>query len=134
MLYIIGSIDILLIRDFSRTAMFTEDDFYKISKFIDYFDLKITTPHILTEVSNLIGNKQNLQSLLGAYIEKTKEIFLESVNVSKNNSFLNFGLADIAISEIAKNSYLVVTNDNPLFGYLVSQQIDAVSLNQLRMI
>jgi len=134
LLYIIGSIDILLIRDFSRTAMFTEDDFYKISKFIDYFELKITTPHILTEVSNLIGNKQNLQSFLGAYIEKTKEIFLESANVSKNNAFLNFGLADIAISETAKNSYLVVTNDNPLFGYLVNQRIDAVSLDQLRMI
>jgi len=29
---------------------------------------------------------------------------------------------------------LVVTDDNPLFGYLVNQKIDAVNLDQIRMI
>jgi hypothetical protein len=134
LLYIIGSIDILKIRDFSRTAMFTEDDFYKVSKFIDYFDLKITTPHVLTEISNLIGNKQNLHSFLKAYVEGSKEIFLKSSEVLKNKAFLNFGLADTAIIDTAKDSYLIFTDDRPLYGFLVNSQIDAVNLDQVRAI
>ena len=134
LLYIVGSIDILRIREFSRTAMFTANDFYKVSKFIDYFDLKITTPHVLTEVSNLIGNRQNLPTLLQTYIEKSKEIFLESSEVSKRNAFFNFGLADTAITETAKGSYLVLTDDRPLYGFLINSQIDVVSLDLIRMI
>ena len=134
LLYLIGSLDISLIRDFSRTSMFTANDFYKVSKFIDYFDLKITTPHVLTEVSNLIGNRQNLPTLLQTYIEKSKEIFLESSEVSKRNAFFNFGLADTAITETAKGSYLVLTDDRPLYGFLINSQIDVVSLDLIRMI
>lgn len=134
LLYIVGSIDILRIREFSRTAMFTGDDFYRVSKFIDYFDLKITTPHVLTEVSNFIGNRQDLPILLKTYIEKSKEISLESSEVSKNNAFLKFGLADTAIIDTAKNSYLVFTDDGPLYGFLMNSHIDVVSLDQVKMI
>jgi hypothetical protein len=134
LLYIVGSIDILLIRDFPRTSMFTEDDFDKVSRFIDYFDFKITTPHVLTEISNLIGNRQNIQSVLKTYIEKSREIFLESSGVSNSNAFLNFGLADTAIMDTAKNSYLIFTNDRPFYGFLINSQIDAVNLDQLREI
>ncbi len=134
LLYIVGAVDINLIRNFGRTAGFAENDFYVVSKFVDYFDIKITTPHILTEVSDLFGNRKSLQAALSKYIELTEEIFLESKKVAETKTFLQFDLADAAISETAKNSYLVITNDNPLFGYLVNQQIDAVSLDQLRMI
>ncbi len=75
-----------------------------------------------------------MQAALSKYIELTKENFLESKKVADTKNFLQFGLADAAICETAKNSYLVVTNDNPFLGYLVNQQIDAVSLDQLRMI
>ncbi len=134
LLYIVGAVDINLIRNFGRTANFAENDFYVVSKFVDYFDTKITTPHIFTEVSNLFGNRANLQAALSKYIELTKEIFLESKKVAETKTFLQFGLADAAISETARNSFLVITNDNPLFGYLINQKVDAVSLEQLRMI
>ncbi len=120
LLYIVGAVDINLIRNFGRTAEFAENDFYVVSKFVDYFDIKITTPHILTEVSNLFGNRKSLQAALSKYIELAKKFFLESKKVAETKTFLQFGLADAAISETAKNSYLVVTNDNPLFGYLVN--------------
>lgn len=54
---------------------FAENDFYVVSKFVDYFDIKITTPHILTEVSNLFGNRKSLQAALSKYIGLTKENF-----------------------------------------------------------
>lgn len=133
LLYLVGSLDILLIRNFARTARFTEDDFYKVSKFIEYFDLQITTPHVLTEISDLIGNRQKLQNVLKTYIERTIEIFKESSEVSTNRIFLKFGLADTAIIETAKDSYLIFTDDKPLYGYLINKGIDAVSFDDLRI-
>jgi len=134
LLYIVGTVNTNLIRNFKRTAKFTEEDFYYVSKFIDYFDLKITTPHILTEVSDLLGNRIELQNALGKYIDLMEEKFLESSQIAKTKTFLQFSLADTAISETAKNSYLVMTDDNPLFSYLVNQKIDTVNLDQIRMI
>jgi rRNA-processing protein FCF1 len=134
LLYIVGSVDINLIGNFKRTANFTISDFYITSKFIDYFDIKITTPHILTEASDLLGNRIDLQFALAKYIKLIEEKFLESNQIAETKTFLQFGLADAAISETAKDSYLVVTDDNPLYAYLINQKIDAISLNQIRMI
>jgi rRNA-processing protein FCF1 len=134
LLYIVGSVDIFLIRNFSRTSMFTEDDFHKVSKFIDYFDLKITTPHILTEVSDLIGNRPEFHRFLKVYLKLMSEKFEESIKLSENDAFVKFGLADTAVLEISKDSYLVFTDDKPLYGYLISKGVDAVNLDQLRFI
>jgi len=134
LLYIVGIVNVDLIRNFSRTANFTENDFYLVEKFINFFDVNITTPHILTEVSDLLGNRIELQLALGKYIELIEEKFLESKQITRTKTFLQFGLADTAITETAKNSYMVVTDDNPLFGYLTNQKIDAVNLDQIRMI
>lgn len=133
LLYIVGSLDIELIRNFSRTAYFTTDDFSAISELLDFFEVKITTPHILTEVSNLIGNKKNLRTVLKKYIELTREKFTASLETAQSDGFINFGLTDAAILNTAKNSFLIVTDDKPLFGYLTNQGIDAVSLDQLRI-
>lgn len=134
LLYIIGSIDILQIREFSRTAMFTEDDFYRISKFIDFFEIKITTPHVLTEASNLLGNRIELQLALKKYIDLNEEKFLSSKEIAATKIFLHFGLADSAIHETSKDSYLIFTNEKELYGYLISNGFDAVNLDQVRLI
>ncbi len=62
------------------------------------------------------------------------EIFLESIEVADTKPFLDFGLTDTAIIETSKNSYLILTDDKPFFGYLLSKGIDADSLVQIRMI
>ncbi|MDQ3181131.1 MAG: hypothetical protein M3Q33_11490 [Acidobacteriota bacterium] len=134
LLYIVGTVNTDLIRNFKRTTTFTEEDFYRVSKFIEFFKLKIATPHILTEVSDLLGNRIELQFALGKYIELTEEIFIESKKLSQAKPFLQYGLADTAISQTANNSYLVVTDDNSLFSYLVNQKIDTINLDQIRMI
>jgi hypothetical protein len=134
LLYIVGSFDINEVRSFKRTNMFSEDDFEKISKFVDYFDLKITTPHDLTEVSDFIDNRQNFQVALKGYIEISQEIFLDSLELSKKDTFLKFGLADTSVTYSAKDSYLIFTNDRPLYGFLINSEIDAVNLDQIRNI
>ncbi|CAN5841553.1 PIN domain-containing protein [soil metagenome] len=134
LLYLVGSLDLNMIRGFKRTANFTENDFNLISNFIKQFNLKITTPHVLTEVSDFIDNRQNLQAVLKIFIEHTKEIFIESVELSKKDTFFKFGLADTSVTYSAKDSYLIFTDDRPLYGFLINSQIDAVNLDQIRMI
>lgn len=134
LLYLVGSLDINMIKDFSRTEVFDEKDFDLVSKFIDKFDVKITTPHILTEASDLMGNRNGFQYLLKTFINLAEEKFISSLNVSLSESFLKFGVADSAILETSKGSHLIFTDDRPLFGYLINKGIDAVSLDQVRMI
>lgn len=134
LLYIVGVYDINLVSRFKRTEMFREDNFERVSKFVDCFDLKIATPHILTEVSNFIDNRPDLQAVLKTYIDNSKEIFLESSDLSKRQTFLKFGLADTSVTFTAENKYLILTDDRPLYGFLMNSNIDAVNLDQIRMI
>ena len=89
LLYIVGAVDINLIRNFGRTAEFAENDFYVVSKFVDYFDIKITTPHILTEVSNLFGNRKSLQAALSKYIELAKNFFWKAKRSQRQKPFFS---------------------------------------------
>ncbi|CAN5367153.1 hypothetical protein BH20ACI1_BH20ACI1_15430 [soil metagenome] len=132
LLFIVGTKDPNLIGNFGRTAKFDENDFILVSSFIDYFYLKITSPHILTEVSDLLGESNDFQFILKTYINIAEEVFLPSKNVAKSESFLKFGLADSAIIEVSKNSYLIFTADNRFYGYLSNMGIDAVNFNLLK--
>lgn len=134
LLYLVGLYDIELIRDFKRTSHFNTDDFSNTQEFIELFDVKVTTPSILTEVSDLIDNRQDLQIVLKLYIELAQEKFVDSKEVCQEPRFTYFGLADMATLITAKDSYLVFTDDRPLYGYLVNSGIDAVNLDQVRII
>ncbi len=133
LLYIVGSYDIELIGNFKRTSHYSIDDFYIVSDFIGLFEKKIVTPHILTEVSDFIDNRRELQILLKIFVQKeSTEKYIESNIVVQNKEFINFGLADTATIETAKNSYLIFTDDNPLYGLLLNSKIDAINLSLLR--
>ncbi|MBU1753132.1 hypothetical protein KKG56_04655, partial [bacterium] len=53
LVYFLGSFNPQLILQYKRTKIYTLEDFYVLCQFIKYFDRLITTPNILTEVSNL---------------------------------------------------------------------------------
>lgn len=133
LLYLVGTLNIELIREYKRTSHYTTDDFDRVSDFLKLFGKKVVTPHILTEVSDFIDNRQKLQNLLKIFIEKEgEEQFSESRLVVKRNEFIKFGLADTATIQTAKDKYLIFTDDNPLYGFLLNSGIDAISLDQLR--
>lgn len=132
LLFIVGSLDPELISRHSRTARFTYDDFQIINRVIDFFETKISTPHILTEVSNLIGRDLPIRNALGSYIATSTEKFAQGFELVAKESYLKFGLADTATFTISKNKYLVITDDGPLLGFLTSNGIDAVDLRTLR--
>lgn len=132
LLFLVGSVSPDLIPRISRTSNFSFQDFQIISNTIDFFDVKVTTPHVLTEVSNLIGRRSIIQTALRSYVEIVEERFLESTKVVSDEAFLKFGLTDTAILDLAKDSYLVLTDDRPLFGLLMNMGVDAITLDSLR--
>lgn len=132
LLFIVGSKNPNLIRNFRRTAKFDENDFILVSEFIENFDYKITSPHILTEVSDLLGENNDFHIILETYINLSEEKYLTSSQIAKSKSFLRFGLADSAIIEISTNSHLIFTADNRFYGYLTSMGIDAVNFDSLK--
>jgi hypothetical protein len=134
LLYLVGSADPELIGRFSRTANYSEDDFDRVSRFVDAFEVKIGTPHVFTEVSDLFGNRNDFNVLLAAYVEKVYEVFTSGRSLIKDRSFLQFGLADTAVIDAARNKYLILTDDGPLYGFLFNSKIDAVNLDQIRAI
>jgi hypothetical protein len=132
--YIVGSADIKLLGKTKISSNADENDFILISEIIDYFDIKITTPNILTEVSDLLGEENNFHEILKEYIKITKEVFLPSFELSEKEVFTSFGLADTSIIESCRNSYLVFTDDSDLYGYLAGQKIDTIKFSYLRML
>lgn len=136
LLYLVGSFDLTLIRnrDHSRTSKYSEDDFERVTKFVESFVECITTPHLLTEISNLLGTRNDIRSALLGYIIQAQETHLTGKSLTTSPAFFDFGVTDAAIFETAVNRYLVFTDDGPLFGFLQGKNVDVVSLDQIRMI
>jgi rRNA-processing protein FCF1 len=130
LLYLIGSVDPQQVRNFKRTSIFTEDDFIILSNLVDLFETKITTPHILTEVSNFLNSESLF--ILAAYIKQAEEKFTNSIDLVESDQFVFLGLADTAIVNTAKESVLVLTNDGLLYGSLANNGIEAINFDDIR--
>jgi hypothetical protein len=55
LVYFVGAFDPALIPKFKRTRMYTLEDHPLLVRVLGFFEKVVTTPHILTEVSNLAG-------------------------------------------------------------------------------
>jgi hypothetical protein len=110
--YLVGFIDERHLKSCrATTRYFGAEDFPMLCKFVSLFSKLVTTPHILTEVSNLSGKlPQHLQVefryLLRHLIGKLNEQSLPSIEVAAGDEFLRFGLTDtvIGISQVTNIS------------------------------
>ena len=137
LLYLIGNFDVKFITNFKRTSSYTQEDFFVLNKFIKCFKRRLTTPNILTEVSNLSPNCNNLR--WRGYFENFKneieivdEKYFQSNNLSKMDEFSFLGLTDSSIIKIAQQKYLVLTDDLPLYDRLQKQKLDAVNFIHIK--
>ncbi|MBX7061131.1 MAG: hypothetical protein K1X52_05680 [Pyrinomonadaceae bacterium] len=134
LLYVVGSLNTLKIKEHKRTCNYTIDDFDRVVRFAGLFDKVIVTPHILTEMSNLLGKSSELQNILSGFIRSSIEIFKPSISATRTSRFASMGLTDSAILSIAKNKFLVLTDDMPLAAILVNASVETVVLESLRRI
>ena len=136
-LYLVGRFNPQRISSFKRTQSYTLEDFLALKSLVSHFNSILTTPNILTEVSNLSFklNEQFQFQLFPSFhklIASLNEEYVNSIAASEQESFNRFGLTDSIIVELAKRDCLILTDDFPLFGYLQSHRIDAINFNHIR--
>lgn len=118
---------------------FGEDDFYLLLRVFSLFDRIVTTPNILTEVSNLSNQlrkdeKQSYYADFARHVCLLTEHYTEGKEIGALEHFADFGLTDSGIIKLAKGSFLVLTDDGPLAGYLQNVSVDVINFNHVRFL
>ena len=135
--YIVGSLGTKHLVNCRATKTFTPDDFLLLGNFIKGFKKLVTTPNILTEVSNLGGKlpsslHEEFRAAFGLIVDSLTEKYEPSKRIASHTDFPRFGLADTALIMIAPGNHLVLTDELPLFGLLQKRGVDVINFNHLR--
>lgn len=137
LLLLLGAFDPARIHKFKRTQQFSDQDFYLLVNFLNTFDKVLTTPHILTEVSNLGGQlgsdfKKAFFAVYAKSLQKLEEVFRASIEIVATDLFSNLGLTDAAIGLVCSDAMIVLTDDSVLAQTLATKGIRALPFDILR--
>ncbi len=137
LLWCVGTVNPKRISKFNRTEKFLPEDYKTLLKILQFFSKIVTTPQILTEVNSLvnqIGEPERSQCLqvLAEQMALLDEFYIASAEIGKTDKFTKYGLTDCGIVEVARNKYLVLTDDLTLAGYLGKIGIDTLNFNNIR--
>jgi len=133
LVWLVGRYDLTYLSRFKRTSAYGTEDFFTLAAILDSFSTIVTTPNILTEVSNLsrrIPPKyfQEFRKQVRIFDEK----YVPSQSVLSTKDFERFGLTDLVIAALSKKRYLVVTADLDLWLLLQKTGVDAINFNHIR--
>jgi hypothetical protein len=117
--------------------MYAIEDFELLERLVAHFACLITTPHVLTETSNLVDLYGKEGSAFHACFKGTvgeMHVFCEkSVLVVQDTSFEDLGLADAGISLLSRRlGFLVLTDDLNLHLALAKRGVDTLNFNHIR--
>ena len=139
LIYVVGLFSPQLISEFKRTQAYSERDFRVPVKFFARFQRITTTPHILTQVTDLLETfnrswQNRVFPRVRQVIARFEEQYIPSLEIATRHllRFDKFGLADAVIAKLAAQNHLVLTDDLQLFGYLESLNLPVVNFNHLR--
>ena len=139
LLFFVGYYDRGLIERWPRTAgRFASVDYDTLLLLLEGFDKIVVTPHILTEVSNMLGYlaepaktecRVRLALVIRTLMEETRTPGTDLIEL---RAYLPFGIADASISDAATDTYLVLTDDFDLYGYLQNEGVGVLNFNQIK--
>ncbi|MBH8565260.1 hypothetical protein I8748_24275 [Nostoc sp. CENA67] len=141
LLFFVGSVNPERITRFNRTQQFIPEDYELLLGFIAKFQRIVTTPNILTEVNSLanqLGEPERSQCFLifaqfAQNATRLNEHYIKSIDAVTVDRFVKFGLTDCGILTLARNEYLVLTDDLKLANYLQTVGIDVINFNNIRV-
>lgn len=128
-----------LIGKFPHTKEYSFEDFQLLSRLLERFQFILTSPHILTEVSNLSNKlRDEVLRAFRLHFSVSAAKFEErtcSIQRSVGNAyFTRLGFTDASICEIAGKASLVLTSDSQLALVLQSTGVDAINFNHIRVL
>jgi hypothetical protein len=124
-----------LIHNFKRLNSFENEDIELLAETLELFpDLK-TTPHVLTEVSNLANSlpnwmKEDWSTHFSKQIQVISEEWISATSLAAGD-FMRLGLTDAGLAELAK-THVVLTLDFPLSSSLESKGLNVINFTHLR--
>jgi hypothetical protein len=138
LLLLAGLCDRSLVTKLKRLNAYRLEDFDLLFSFCRLFERTVTTPHILTEVSNL--SEKGEASVVRLFFEflsrhfmKLHEHYEQSAVLAQDTLFVRFGLADSGLSKASADGLLVLTDDLRLYAALERRGAPAINFNHLRM-
>ena len=144
LVFLAGSFDPSLFGSFKRISDYTLNDYDLLVRLLSFFKTLLTTPHILTEVSNLANSlpewlkpdwHRNIAALIASEQDHSslKEQWTPAIELAKMPEFVAFGITDAALAKLASDA-LVVTEDHRLSGFLQSQGVPVLNFGDLRQL
>jgi hypothetical protein len=136
-LYIVGLLGSEWIDIHKRTANYSVEDFILLSAIIDSKTRLVTTPQILSEVSNLSRQvreplRSQLSTVLLRLLQVLDERYVESSSAAKSPCFQRLGLTDAAIVALCGEGLLLLTDDLDLYLEVGRAGGRAFNFNHLR--
>ncbi len=139
LIYLIGGKDPKLLEGARRLNAYIEEDFYLLVNFIEVYGFTqlVSTPHILTEASNLLGLERHLLRTLGRdaikeYVQHCKEVSHDACALVDEPEFNRLGLTDVAIRLASSLPAFVLTADLPLYLHLSAVGVEVENFNHIR--
>jgi len=112
LLYLVGRTNKDRISTFKRTQQYTIEDFDLLEILVSRFAILVTTPHLLTELSNLAtlqGTElSRLRILFKETAERMQAFYDKSRHIVYDAAFNRLGLADAAIATLCRRNLLVL--------------------------
>jgi rRNA-processing protein FCF1 len=136
LLVAIGAYDAQRILTFKRTQEYTLEDYALMLRILEFFERRITTPNILTEVDNLarqLPEKEHnaISQVLSDIVQYSFEIHVPSTTATQTLEYALVGLADVITISVS-TEVLVLTDDFPLSNRLASAGRDVLNINHIR--
>lgn len=130
-----ASFDRHLVTTFKRLNSFQNEDFELLSETLKLFSAIHTTPHVLTEVSNLANQlpswvKDDWFEHFSREIKIIPEEWTPAATVASGD-FMRLGLTDAALATLA-TTHVILTIDFPLSNSLESRGLSVINFTHLR--
>ena len=117
-LLVVGAVDRRLVGKHRRVRRFRPEDYDLLLEWLPETPQPVVvTPNTLTEVSNLLEDRQDRRFLrqLKELIEGSEEVVVASSAASSNRAYEQLGLSDAVLLEIASAESPLITTDLDLY-------------------
>lgn len=132
----IGTYEIERVSTFKRTRQYTIDDYALMMRILAFFERRITTPNILTEVDNLtrqLPEREHdaISTILAQLISTLFEVHQPAAPIVRTDLYPDLGLTDCVTVALSQD-LLVLTDDYRLSNVLSTAGRDVVNINHIR--
>lgn len=138
LLLLVGTVRRELVGAFKRTRQYTAEDWDVLEGVLGQLGTLVTTPNVLTEVSNLGDwlegpDRERFVQAFRLFVGQVRESRRESRRLVGHDAFPALGLTDVSLAQAARKGHrLLVTDDFALHQRCERDGIASLNFSHLR--